>query len=150
MVDELLDNLPVKDLLRLSTMSLATADAAGRPYAAPVYFVVGEGLRFYFFSEASSRHSQDVYRSSLAAAAIYPETSGWQDIRGLQMTGIIEEVIIGEEWERAWELYQAKFPFVAELRALVTRNSLYVFKPNWIRLLDNSLGFGQKQEWSLG
>jgi uncharacterized protein YhbP (UPF0306 family) len=53
------------------------------------------------------------------------------------------------EWDHAWELYVAKFPFVMELKAIVERNTLYAFIPSWVRQVDNRRGFGFKQEWSL-
>ena len=81
--------------------------------------------------------------------AIYPECRGWQDIRGLQLHGEACPVTSGPEWETAWKLYAAKFPFVAALKAIVARNQLYVFTPRWIRLVDNRRGFGFKQEWDL-
>ena len=141
------EKLPFADLLDLSTLSLSTAGSDGEPHAAAVYFAVGEALGFYFFSDEGSQHSQDVGRDPRAAAAIYPECRDWQDIRGLQLRGEVRAVEPGPEWDAAWKIYEAKFPFVSELRAVVSRNTLYVFEPLWIRLVDNRRGFGFKEEW---
>ncbi|HSF81225.1 MAG TPA: pyridoxamine 5'-phosphate oxidase family protein [Anaerolineales bacterium] len=145
--------LPIDDLLVLSTLTLATCGLDGEPHAAPVYFaarlpvLVGKSPQLYFFSDPDSQHCLDVSANPRAAAACYPECQGWQDIRGLQMRGQVRLIEYGTEWEHAWACYTAKFPFVKTLRAIVARNALYVFVPHWIRLVDNRRGFGFKQEW---
>lgn len=143
----LIDTPALADLLALSTMTLATQDAQGQPHAAPVYFAAGPDLGLYFFSEASSQHSQDTARDPRAAAAIYPEAADWQAIRGLQLRGVVHPLAPGQPWETAWALYAAKFPFVKALKLVVARNTLYVLRPTWLRLVDNRRGFGFKQEW---
>jgi uncharacterized protein YhbP (UPF0306 family) len=140
---------PFLPLLSISTMTLATRGPDGTPHAAPVYFAASEDLRFYFFSEPGSQHAQDLAADQRAAAAFYPEVTDWQDIRGVQMRGEVSLVSHGAEWETAWERYAAKFPFVRSLKAVVERNELFVFVPHWVRMVDNRLGFGFKQEWDL-
>ena len=139
----------VSELLKLATMTLATTGAEGEAHAAAVYFAAGADLALYFFSAAESQHSQDLKRRPQAAAAIYPEVSGWQAIRGLQLRGQVALVPHGAEWQAAWELYAGKFPFVKGLKSIVASNALYAFTPRWLRLVDNRRGFGFKQEWDL-
>jgi hypothetical protein len=136
------------DLLLVSTMTLATIGSTGEPHVAPVYFVADVHLRFYFFSEAGSQHARDLHHNPHAAAAFYPQCFDWQDIRGVQMRGVVQPVDPGEQWESAWQLYNSKFPFVSELKEIVARNQLHCFSPTWMRLIDNRRGFGFKQEWS--
>jgi uncharacterized protein YhbP (UPF0306 family) len=130
-------------------MTLATTDPEGNPHAAPVYFVQGEELQLYFFSETKSQHSQHIAQNPKVAAAIYPECEGWRDIKGLQLRGEVHFVESTAEWDSVWEQYQVKFPFVRALKAVVAQNQLYGFIPSWIRLVDNSQGFGFKKEWDL-
>lgn len=137
------------DLLSLSTMTIATSGADGQPHAAPVYFAADQSLSFFFFSDPQSQHSKDLYHDSRAAAAVYPECFDWQDIRGLQMHGQVNLMESGEDWEKAWEAYQTKFPFVSGIKNVLAQNRLYAFTPAWIRLVDNRRGFGFKQEWNL-
>jgi uncharacterized protein YhbP (UPF0306 family) len=140
-------NMDLAQLIGLSTMTLSTSGPTGEPHAAAVYFAAGEGLELYFFSDENSQHSQDTAHHSQAAITIYPECRDWQDIRGLQMRGEVRAVENGPEWDAAWAIYAAKFPFVGELKAVVGRNRLYVFEPYWVRLVDNRQGFGFKKEW---
>ena len=132
-------------------MTLSTSGETGEPHAAPVYFAAASkpSLHFYFFSEADSQHARDIAAHPQAAAALYPEASDWQEIRGLQVRGRVEPVRPGETWETAWELYRTKFPFVKDLKHIIERNQLYVLIPRWMRLLDNRQGFGFKKEWEL-
>jgi uncharacterized protein YhbP (UPF0306 family) len=139
--------LPFADLLNLSTLTLATVGVEGQPHSAPVYFVAGEGLHLYFFSDSQSQHSQDIQHDPRAALSIYPECWGWEEIHGVQMRGEVHRLERGQEWDLAWEQYQTKFPFVAGLKEIVAQNSFYRFVPNWVRLVDNRKGFGYKQEW---
>ena len=130
-------------------MTLATTAPDGSPHAAPVYFVADEDLRLYFFSEAKSLHSWQIAQNPKVAAAIYPQCDGWRDINGLQIRGEARLAESAAEWDSAWERYQLKFPFVASLKGVVAKNQLYVLIPHWLRLVDNSKGFGFKQEWKL-
>ena len=141
----------IRELLAsLSTMTLATADLQGNPHAASVYFAAvhaKESWKLYFFSDQQSQHSSHIDQNPKSAAAIYPECWGWWDIKGLQMRGETYLVEPGAEWDSAWKHYQDKFRFVRSMKTVVAQNRLYVFIPNWIRLLDNSQGFGYKKEW---
>jgi uncharacterized protein YhbP (UPF0306 family) len=144
-----LNNAAISELLQLATMTLATTGADGEAHAAAVYFAAGEDLKVYFFSAADSQHSLDLKRHPKAAAAIYPEVTGWQAIRGLQLRGRAALVPPGVDWQAAWAIYAGKFPFVKALKAIVASNELYAFTPGWLRLVDNRRGFGFKQEWDL-
>lgn len=135
------------EILSTSTMTLATVSPGGEPHAAPVYFAADEALDCYFFSDVHSRHSRDLSRDPHAAAALYPDCRDWQEIRGLQLRGTVEPVPDGDAWERAWRIYLEKFPFVSGLGEAVSRGQLYVFSPDWLRLVDNRQGFGYKREW---
>ena len=142
----------IRELLEsISTMTLATADLVGNPHAASVYFVAVDTKgcwKIYFFSDEQSLHSCHIDQNPKTAAAIYPECQGWRDIKGLQLRGETYLVESEAEWDPAWQHYQNKFRFVRSMKTAVAQNRLYVFTPNWIRLLDNSMGFGYKKEWS--
>ncbi len=138
------------ELLAVSTLTLATVGPDGRPEAAPVYFAADRRIHCYFFSSPDSRHSRNLILEPRAAAALYPECFGWEEIRGVQMRGLVRALTPGAGWDHAWRLYLDKFPFVEEMADEVQRNKLYVFEPDWVRLVDNRRGFGFKQEWEPG
>jgi flavin prenyltransferase len=146
------------EFLAQPVLTLATSGADGAAHAAAVYFASGEmntvdqnpdleSLVLYFFSEATAQHCADLQHNPRAAAEIHPPAATWQQIRGLQLRGQVRKVQPGPEWDAAWELYRAKFPFVAELKEVVVRNTLYAFTPAWLRLIDNRRGFGHKEEY---
>lgn len=137
----------LEELLRLTTMTIATTGRDGEPHAAAVYFACDELLNLYFYSDADSQHALDIGRDSRAAVTIYADGSEWQEIHGLQMRGVISDVQAKGERQDAWFLYRTKFPFVIDLEEIVTASQLYAFRPDWIRLVDNRQGFGFKQEW---
>jgi uncharacterized protein YhbP (UPF0306 family) len=139
----------LNDLLQVPTMTLATTGLGGESHAAAVYFAADPDLRLYFFSDPQSQHGRDLSAEPRAAVSFYPPTQDWQDIRGVQMRGEVRLLEAGPEWQAGWLEYVTKFPFVRELKAVVAQNSMYVFTPSWVRLVDNTRGFGFKQEWTL-
>ena len=137
------------DILDLPAMTIATAGKDAIPHAATVYFVADSSLNFYFLSAKHSQHIQDLIDNPNAAVTIFPIVSKWQEIRGLQMLGDVQEVTRGIKQAKEWAIFAIKFPDIRGLDIEVLRNQLYVFKPTWIRLIDNRDGFGSKREWSL-
>jgi 4-hydroxy-3-polyprenylbenzoate decarboxylase len=140
---------PPAELLALPAMTLATVGEDGQQHAAAVYFAAGEQNQLYFFSELASQHARDLQSRTLAAVTIQPLAASYQEIRGLQGRGSVHPVPPGQEWDTAFALYLAKFPFVAGMRQTLAQNTLYVFTPAWLRLLDNRRGFGYKEEKTL-
>lgn len=139
----------ITEFTEITTMTIATTGETGEPHAAAVYFASDRRFKLFFFSSPLSTHSRDILADRRAAATIYPACRSWQDIRGLQLRGTVRQIPRGPDWEQAWEIFAAKFPFVAELRPVVADNEFYVFEPLWLRVIDNRLGFGHKQEWRL-
>ena len=78
-------------------------------------------------------------------------------IKGLQLDGMAK-VVSDSEREAVTEMYLAKFPSLQKLyqvpenkqeRQIVARlleSNFYRISPIWIRLIDNSKGFGYKEE----
>jgi 4-hydroxy-3-polyprenylbenzoate decarboxylase len=149
-----INSLPARipaELLSLPVISLATVGADGAPHAASVYFVADaeNGAHpLYFFSSLDSQHGRDLAANPAAALTLSPLVEGWRDIYGLQMRGEAQPVSAGPQWEHAFQLYLDRFPFAANLKQELARNTLYVFTPRWLRLVDNWRGFGFKEEWT--
>jgi uncharacterized protein YhbP (UPF0306 family) len=137
-----------------ATLTLATAGRAG-PWSAPVYFVYIDG-QFCFFSSPESRHIRQTLTAGKAAASIFHQADSWQAIRGIQMTGTIQQIRSIRLSMKAVAAYLKRFPFTREffsddaapdLDAFFSRfrARLYAFAPTEIFYIDNRFGFGTRQ-----
>ena len=133
-------------------MTLATRGPAG-PWAAAVFYA-NDGLTLYFISAPSSRHSRDIEAGGAVAASIHAECSDWREIRGIQLEGSANR-LAGAARAAAALCYGKKFPLLAnlaaapaEIAAAMTRVEWYQVTPQRLRLIDNTRGFGHKEEFS--
>lgn len=94
-------------------MSLATADAAGRPWVSPLVYACDEQLRFYWVSAHSARHSVNVVTNPRGAAAIYDSHQKPNiRIQGFYAEGAVEE-LTERELDRATHLFYGwRYPVV--------------------------------------
>ncbi|MCL4299689.1 MAG: pyridoxamine 5'-phosphate oxidase family protein [Anaerolineae bacterium] len=132
-----------------TTLTLATLAEDGRPQAAPLFYAEMDDLSLIFISEQRVRHSQNVARDRRVAAAIYADGQQWQTIRGVQIEGVCT-ALSGQAAQAAQAVYLAKYPFIAAdllLARLFQKVTFYKISPAWLRLIDNSRGFGYKEEW---
>ena len=134
-------------------MSLATAGLEG-PWSAAVFYA-SDGVTLYFLSAPASRHSLDIASSGRAAATVHKDIKDWREIRGLQLEGEAARLSGGER-DAALARYGKKFPLVAnlasapkEIATAMARVEWYRLSPRRIRLVDNSLGFGHREELDL-
>ena len=141
-----------------STLALATA-RDNRAWAAPVYYVYYKSA-FYFFSSPESRHIEEAKDCEEVSAAIYPEVTSWQDIRGIQMSGSIKKAGLGLTAMGALRAYNSKYSFTKEFfepgQALDLENfekrfkvRFYRFDPALVYYLDNQIEFGFRTEVEL-
>ncbi len=142
-----------------NTITLATC-AAGRPWAASLFFASDKRLNLFFVSDHRTRHARDIEASPSAFATVNADTDRWTDVKGLQIEGHVS-VLTGLDRVKALRRYLAKFPDVRALfeapgsddeRTIAERlkaANLYRLAPTWIRLIDNSRWFGYKAEFDL-
>lgn len=131
-----------------TTLTLATVARDGRPQAAPLFFAEMEDLSLVFISERKTRHSHNIGRDSRVAATIYADGQDWHSIRGIQLEGICT-ALSGSAAQAARTVYLAKYSFIGQNKLLAMMLKLVTFykiTPIWIRLVDNSRGFGHKEE----
>lgn len=134
-----------------TTLTLATVAETGQPQAAPLFFAETETLDLIFISEQKVRHSQNLAHDQRVAATIYADGQSWQSIRGLQLEGHCE-ALSPDAAQAARDVYLAKYPFIAEnklLAGMLDKVTFYKISPAWIRLIDNTQGFGHKEELRL-
>jgi uncharacterized protein YhbP (UPF0306 family) len=131
-----------------TTLTLATVTEAGQPQAAPLFFAETEDLSLIFISEQKVRHSQNVAGDGRVAAAIYADGQQWQSIQGLQLEGACA-ALSGKAAQTARTVYLAKYPFIAKnkfLAGMLDKVTFYKISPAWMRLVDNTQGFGHQEE----
>ncbi len=129
-----------------STLALSTSNADREPAVAPLFYLPGEHLELYWFSSPSSRHSRNLRRDPAAAITIFRPTANWREIRGVQMRGAVEVVAERSTRERVAAAYAERFQLGLMFEAAISRSRLYVFRPRWVRYIDNSKRFGYKFE----
>jgi uncharacterized protein YhbP (UPF0306 family) len=145
--DEVLDYLANHHV-----MTLATHGSRG-PWAAAVFYV-NDGFKLTFLSSSRSRHGNDLAVDSHCAAAIHEDYSDWTDIKGVQLEGQVR-MLSGTGRIEAVSRYAAKFPVVrpdrapALIRAALERVAWYELVPQRCFFVDNSQGFGHREEISL-
>ncbi|RME86336.1 MAG: pyridoxamine 5'-phosphate oxidase [Caldilineae bacterium] len=132
-----------------NTLSLATVADDGTPHACALFYAVAPDLTLYFLSDPNTLHGRHLESRPRVAATVEANNQDWKDIRGIQLRGRAGRCP-ATDLHRARALYAARFPFVARAETLagpLQRACYYRLVPDWIRLIDNTLGFGHKEEW---
>lgn len=145
-------------LAQHTTLTLATTGPDGVPAAAAVFYAADDELNLYFLSEERTEHGRNLLRDATAAGTIQADGQDWRSIRGLQLRGTAR-VAGGGELARAVSVYGHRFAFIAGLLAgqsgpavltgPLARARFWVLRPKWIRLTDNTVRFGYKEELRL-
>ncbi|MBI4788533.1 MAG: pyridoxamine 5'-phosphate oxidase family protein [Chloroflexi bacterium] len=144
-------------LRQQNTLTLATQNADGTPQACDVFYAHSDDLTFYFLSDPKTLHIQNLTREPRVSATIHGQSQGWQDIRGVQISGEAERVDDLADRARGYQLYIAKYAFVGQwlpnvaalgqLHKQLGVVELYKITPRWVRWIDNTQAFGHKEEF---
>jgi uncharacterized protein YhbP (UPF0306 family) len=133
-----------------NVLSLATQGPKG-PWAASVFYV-HVGWKLFFLSAPDSQHSHQLSLNPHVAATINPDYTNWREIRGVQLEGTAGLVTNPAELARSFKAYQRKYPFVGqqqtptELTRALKSVRLYRIVPSRLLFVDNSRGFGHREE----
>ena len=125
-----------------------------------MFYAADDRFRLYFLSSPTSRHSQNIARDGRVAVTVQADGQAWQEIRGLQIEGTANEVRGAGELAQALATFARRFDFAAgllagaadgpaALRGPIAGSRFYVVQPAWIRMIDNTQGFGHKEEFTL-
>ncbi len=135
-------------------MTLASHGDEGAWAAA--LFYANDGFAIYFLSSPTSRHCLNLAKNPRVSAAVQEDYADWRQIKGVQLEGLAS-VLAGDEEEKARRLYGAKFPVVGKLEQAPASIVEALAKVRWYRLIpqrlyfiDNSAGFGHRDEIDLG
>ena len=119
-------------------LTLATVNSDGEPYVANCFYAYDKARnRFIFTSDTTTRHGKEMADNSRVALSIVLETRVVGRVQGLQVVG--RAVAAGEE---AKSVYIKCFPYAA-----VAPLVLWEVEPTFMKLTDNTLGFGKKLIW---
>jgi uncharacterized protein YhbP (UPF0306 family) len=142
MIDKQKQLAKIESLLReQSTLALATVNEQGLASVAPLYYLVDEDLTLYWVSSGSSEHSRNLLRDSRVAGTVYVETERWKEIRGVQMRGIATVVMEPARRKLILEKYCNRFHLGRVFRLVIRQSTLYAFRPEFFRFIDNTTGF---------
>ena len=136
-----------------NTMTLATC-AGDAPWAATVFFA-SDDLRLYFFSSPESRHCQNLSANAKVAVTVQEDYQDWRQIKGIQLEGRVELVDGVVAKAKAMAIYAIKYPDVIKLftdpssgifHKAFLKVKFYRVVPEKLFFIDNSAGFGKRQE----
>lgn len=106
--------------------SIATVDDKG-VWSNPVYFAWDKNHNFYFISQMSSRHMQNLVRNNRIAVSIY-KTEQKGDVVGMQLEGtgkILSEADGKEEIQHAYDTYYGRAGHGPDVQG-------YITNPTWL------------------
>lgn len=119
-------------------LTLATAQNS-TPYCASCFYAfLEETVSFVIATDMTTRHGREALNNNSVAGTVAKETSVIGKIQGAQFTGIFREA--SKEEAKA---YFKRFPY-----ALVMNPSLWSIDINYLKFTDNTLGFGNKLEFT--
>jgi uncharacterized protein YhbP (UPF0306 family) len=94
-------------------------------------------VAFIFTSSEGTHHAQMMMQNDRVAASVVLETRTVGKVQGLQITGRIKRAIEGDKMR-----YIKEFPYAA-----VADLELWRLEADFMKLTDNTLGFGKKLIW---
>jgi uncharacterized protein len=122
-------------------LTLATTEGH-LPFCCNVFYVFHpEKRNFYFMSSSETKHVQDAITQPMVAGTIVSGDVNIANIQGIQFTGRFFQPK-GDEFDNGSILYMKKFPL-----AHFISSSLWTIEPDFIKMTDNTLGFGKKILW---
>jgi uncharacterized protein YhbP (UPF0306 family) len=128
-------------------MTLATVDPAG-VWAAALFYTSQE-FDIFFLSAAHTRHAQNVITNPKVSATIQENYTDWTQIKGIQLEGTVIQ-LHGQQKKEAINHYLAHFPFIQNagqpIEKALAKVSWYCLTPQKLYFIDNSKGFGQREE----
>ena len=134
MVDQRIE----KFISKHHVLTLATSTKEGEPYCCNCFFAFdAETTAFIFTSGEATHHAQMMMQNDRVAASVVLETRTVGKVQGLQITGRIKRAIEGDKMR-----YIKEFPYAA-----VADLELWRLEADFMKLTDNTLGFGKRLIW---
>lgn len=129
-----------KFIKRHHVMTLATVSADGTPYCANLFYAYDSGRNVLVFtSDSTTRHAQEMEADTRVAASIVLETRIVGKVQGVQICGTVAHGDADDV-----KAYLKRFPYAAAIGKL----EIWRLVPDFMKLTDNTLGFGKKLTWT--
>lgn len=113
------------------------------PYCANCFYAYDEDQNFLIIkSDSETNHIRQALQNNNVAGSIIPDRLDPGKIQGIQFRGVFTEPK-GDLFELLKKKYYLKYPF-----ALAFSGSIWAIELVYIKMTDNTLGFGKKIEWS--
>ena len=133
-----MDERIIKFIKKHHVLTLATINSEGMPYVANCFYAYdNKRNRFVFTSDLTTRHGAEMAANGSVALSIVLETRIVGRVQGLQVTGKAHR---GDDEAR--KSYIKRFPYAAAADL-----ELWMVEPTFMKLTDNTLGFGKKLIW---
>ena len=136
---------PINFVSQLSVGALASVGADGSPQVATIFFTLGPDGSLVFKSRRASDHMKSLPDGEPAAISAYTHTSTYIDKSGIQLKGVIREIVSVDEMKAAIERYseafagaREKFLSPEEHIQADCSSTLFKFVPTSYKLLDPS------------
>ena len=135
----MIDKRIIDFIKRHHVLTLATVSSEGDPYCAACFYAYDKERNCLIFtSDNATRHAQEMLQNSKVAIGITLETRIVGKVQGVQICGTAKR---GDEADKAQ--YIKRFPYAA-----VAPLNIWAIEPSFIKLTDNTLGFGKKLIWN--
>lgn len=135
----MIDKRIVDFIKRHHVLTLATVSGKGEPYCAACFYAYDKDRnRLIFTSDDTTRHAAEMLQNNTVACGITLETRVVGKVQGAQICGTAEH---GDEEDK--HLYIKRFPYAA-----LAPLNIWAVRPTFIKLTDNTLGFGKKLIWN--
>jgi len=136
-----MDERMIKFVKKHHVLTLATS-VENNPYCCNCFYAYFPDENWLILtSDKSTKHINDVVKHNFVAGSIVLETRIIGKIQGLQFNGYMFEAE-GEALEKCNRIYLNRFPF-----ARLIETHLWYIDLTFLKLTDNTLGFGKKIIW---
>jgi uncharacterized protein len=137
--------LPSKRILKFikkhHVLTLATS-LKDKVWCSSCFYAFDEkNMCFIFTSDIVTKHAEQALKNPEVAGNIHLETKIIGKIRGIQFSGHTE-IAKGDALKSVKKKYLTRFPF-----AVLAKTDIWVLYIDYIKMTDNSLGFGKKLKW---
>lgn len=135
-------DIKITNFIRENKVLTIATSIGETPYCANCFYVFDEvDKTLIFLSDVDTRHIAEAQKNNRVGGTIQNGVTTVAKIQGIQFTG--EFINPNDEQQKEfYSIYYKKFPF-----AKAMPSPIWGVQLNWIKMTDNTLGFGKKLIW---